>query len=396
MKVDRELRPLIVHVVFRFDVGGLENGVVNLINHLPRASYRHAVVALTEITDFRRRVVPDDVQFVALHKPPGHGLAIYPRLYALFRDLRPAIVHSRNLAALETVVPAWCAGVPVRIHGEHGRDVGDLDGSRRRYQWVRRLYRPFVTQYIALSQDLESYLCNKVGVPRERVTQVYNGVDATRFHPVESRRESIDGCPFGDPGLWLVGTVGRMEAVKDPLNLVRAFIFALRIAPAARQRMRLVMIGDGALYAEARELLAAAGVDKLAWLPGTRGDVPMVLRGLDCFVLPSRAEGISNTILEAMATGLPVIVTNVGGNPELVEAGRTGEIVAAADAEALGQRMLQYMQDPEAARAAGRAGRTRVEREFSLEAMLRRYRRLYDGLLVATEARAGRVHEAKF
>jgi hypothetical protein len=125
-------------VVFRFDVGGLENGVVNLINHMPADAYRHAVISLTEITDFRRRIVRDDVSFVALEKPPGHAIRIYPRLFRLFRQLRPAIVHSRNLAALEVAMPAWAAGVPVRIHGEHGRDIGDLDGSSRKYQWLRR------------------------------------------------------------------------------------------------------------------------------------------------------------------------------------------------------------------------------------------------------------------
>ena len=135
---DRDPRPLIAHVVFRFDVGGLENGVVNLINHLPRDAYRHAVISLTDITDFRRRVSRTDVEFIALEKPPGHAYRFYPRLYRLFREMRPAIVHTRNLAALETVVPAWVAGVPVRIHGEHGRDMLDLHGANRKYQWVRR------------------------------------------------------------------------------------------------------------------------------------------------------------------------------------------------------------------------------------------------------------------
>jgi hypothetical protein len=112
---------------------------------MPADAYRHAVISLTEITDFRRRIVRDDVSFVALEKPPGHAIWIYPRLFSLFRQLRPAIVHSRNLAALEVALPAWAAGVPVRIHGEHGRDIGDLDGSSRKYQWLRRCYRPFVT-----------------------------------------------------------------------------------------------------------------------------------------------------------------------------------------------------------------------------------------------------------
>ena len=148
-------RPLVAHVVYRFDTGGLENGIVNLINHMPTSAYRHLVVALTEVVPgFARRIERDDVKFIALHKPPGHGAKLYPQLFRLFREQRPAIVHTRNLAALECQVPAALAGVPVRIHGEHGRDVGDLDGTRWRYQWLRRAYRPFVHKYVALSRDL--------------------------------------------------------------------------------------------------------------------------------------------------------------------------------------------------------------------------------------------------
>jgi sugar transferase (PEP-CTERM/EpsH1 system associated) len=394
MMAERDPRPLIAHVVFRFDTGGLENGVVNLINHLPRDAYRHAVVSLTDITDFRKRVLRADVQFIALQKPPGHAYKLYPKLHRLFRELRPAIVHSRNLAALETVVPAWAAGVPIRIHGEHGRDMLDLNGAHRKYQRVRRLYRPFVTHYIALSRDLERYLCSNVAVPAARVEHIYNGVDAAKFRPADPARSLIDGCPFHDPRLWLVGTVGSMDPVKDPLNLVRAFIQTLQLAPAKRERLRLVLVGDGALYSEARVMLAQAGVADLAWLPGERDDVPDILRGLDCFVLPSLSEGFSNTILEAMASGLPVIATNVGGNRELVDDKITGELVPAADPHALAQKMLGYARDRDAARTAGRHGRARVEREFSLDAMVGRYRALYDRLLRADSPGADRVKAA--
>jgi sugar transferase (PEP-CTERM/EpsH1 system associated) len=302
-----DARPLVVHVMYRFDVGGLENGVVNLINRMPADAYRHAVLALTEVTDFRRRIARDDVEFISLAKPPGHLWWLYPRLFRLFRQLRPAIVHSRNLAALEVAVPAWAAGVPVRIHGEHGRDVGDLEGLNKTYQWLRRLYNPFVTHFIALSRDLENYLLDPVGIARRKVVQIYNGVDAERFHPADGL-PIIDGCPFRRPQHWLVGTVGRMQTVKDQTLLARAFVRALEREPALRQRLRLVMVGEG-LCARKRKGSDVAGVADLAWLPGERHDVPDILRGLDCFVLPSLAEGISNTILEAMASGLPVIAT---------------------------------------------------------------------------------------
>ncbi|HOG02575.1 MAG TPA: TIGR03088 family PEP-CTERM/XrtA system glycosyltransferase [Accumulibacter sp.] len=389
MILAQDPRPLVAHVVFRFDVGGLENGVVNLINHMPADAYRHAVISLTEITDFRRRIVRDDVSFVALEKPPGHAIRIYPRLFSLFRQLRPAIVHSRNLAALEVAMPAWAAGVPVRIHGEHGRDIGDLDGSSRKYQWLRRFYRPFVTRYIALSRDLEDYLTCRVGVNPSRVSQIYNGVDAQRFHPAGTR-QPIVGCPFSDSRCWLVGTVGRMQGVKDQTTLVKAFIRALERFPVLRSDLRLVIIGDGPLRAQAQAMLEQAGLADRAWLPGQRDDVPEILRGLDCFVLPSLAEGVSNTILEAMASGLPVIATAVGGNGELIDQGSTGQLVAAADAEAMAREIAGYALDPNRARAAGRAGRAVVEQQFSLEAMTQRYQGLYDQLLGSAAGRARR------
>ena len=381
MTAMRDSRPLVVHLVYRFDVGGLENGVANLINHMPPEAYRHVVVALTEITDFRRRVRRDDVDFVALHKGPGHAVWLYPRLYRLFRDLQPAVVHTRNLAALEATIPAWAAGVPVRIHGEHGRDVGDLDGSNRKYQWVRRLYRPFVTRYVALSQDLAKYLRTQVGVPVDRITHIYNGVDTARFRPRDTRRAAIEGFPFVQDELWILGHVGRSEAVKDPLTLARAFVRALQLDPALRSRLRLVIVGEGPLRSQAHAILEAGQVAHLAWLPGERNDVPALLQSFDCFVLPSLAEGISNTILEAMACGLPVIATNVGGNGELLDAGQTGQLVPAADADAMASQILAYAHDPAAARAAGLAGRARVERLFSLDAMVERYTALYDSQL---------------
>jgi sugar transferase (PEP-CTERM/EpsH1 system associated) len=374
-------RPLVVHVVFRFATGGLENGVVNLIERMPADAYRHAVVALTDVSPaFRERVRRPDVQFVAMNKPPGHAVRLYPQLVRLFREWKPSVVHTRNLAALECVLPAWLAGVPVRVHGEHGRDVEDLGGHNRKYQWLRRLYRPWVTHYIALSRDLAGYLDTKVGVPARAMSQIYNGVDTDRFHPAEGGPSAISGCPFTPHEHWLVGTVGRMQAVKDQLVLARAFVQAVRAQPSLQARLRLVMIGDGPLRAQAQRIVDEAGLAALCWLPGERSDVADVMRGLSCFVLPSLAEGISNTILEAMGCALPVIATDVGGNAELVAHGETGLIVPAADEAALTRALLQLAADPSQAAAMGRAGRTRVVGQFSLQAMVARYQHLYDTL----------------
>lgn len=376
--MNRVARHHIVHVVFRFDVGGLENGVVNLLNRLPEREWRHTVLALTEVADtFRRRVQRDDVDFFALGKGPGHLVAHYPRLHRLFREQAPDIVHTRNLAALEATVPAWTAGVPVRIHGEHGRDSSDPDGARRRYQWVRRAYSPFVSRYVALSGDLESYLVDRVGIRARRVVRICNGVDTERFRPSAPSDRAPDACPFVSGRHWIVGTVGRMDPIKDPVNLARGFVEALRRSPALRERLRLVFVGDGTCRDEVVRVLEQGGALELAWLAGERADVPDLMRIMDCFVLPSRGEGISNTILEAMSSGLPVVATRVGGNSELVEDGMTGRLVPVRNAGALAEQILAYAVDPATARRHGRAGRSRIERDFSLDVMVGRYRDLY-------------------
>lgn len=378
-----DARPLVLHILHRFDTGGLENGVANLINHMPPAAYRHMVVALTEVTDFRHRLRHADVPCVALHKPPGHGMKVYPKLWRLLRQYRPAIVHTRNLAALEMQVPAWAARVPVRIHGEHGRDVDDMHGTSRHHQRVRRLYSPFVQRYIALSRDLAGYLQGPVGIAPGRIEQIYNGVDAEQFTPPQDGPLAIAGAPFAAPAQWLIGTVGRMAAIKHQTLLARAFVRTLELAPALRERVRLVMVGEGPLRAQSQSILREAGAGALAWLPGERADVADIMRGLNCFVLPSLSEGISNSILEAMASGLPVVATRVGGNAELVDHGRTGEVVPSDDVQALAQALVRMATDPARAAAMGRAGRAEVERRFSLQAMVAAYQGLYSRELAA-------------
>lgn len=372
--------PLVAHVVYSFRVGGLENGIVNLINHLPRDRYRHAIIALTTGDPaFRTRIQHPGVELFELHKSPGHGFALYPKLFRLLRRLRPAIVHTRNLAALEMVIPAWAAGVPVRIHGEHGWDTSDPAGQSARHRWVRRLYAPFVSHYIALSGHLESYLTGAVGISPKRVSRICNGVDVRRFAP-GADQAAPEGLPFGR-GQWLVGTVGRLQAIKDQVTLVRAFAHWLGQDEEAHERVRLVIVGDGPLRQDVEREVAAAGLAERVWLAGERTDIPQLLGGLDCFVLPSRAEGISNTLLEAMACGLPVVATAVGGNPELVVAGETGVLVPPEDPEALAEGLATYFREPRRALAHGSAGRRRVEMELSLDAMVARYLSCYDRLL---------------
>jgi sugar transferase (PEP-CTERM/EpsH1 system associated) len=378
---ESEYVPLIAHVIYHLAVGGLENGLVNLINRLPRERFRHAIICLTDYTEFRSRIQNPDVRVYVLHKRPGNDARLYLKLWQLFRELKPDIVHTRNLATLEAQLPALIAGVPYRVHGEHGRDISDLDGTSRKYQIIRRLFSPLVQRYIALSLDLDRYLQVRVGIPASKISHISNGVDTEKFRPASQRREGIVPENFSRSETFIIGTVGRMEAVKDQLNLVNAFIRLVNDCPQGTKYLRLIMIGDGMLRKPALSLLEAAGLSDIAWLPGECDNVPELLGAMDVFVLPSLAEGISNTILEAMATALPVVATNVGGNSEILLDGTTGFLVPRSNPDAMAAAIRRYVDDPNLRRAHGACARSRCETEFSIGAMLRNYQNLYDELL---------------
>lgn len=373
--------PLIAHIIHRLDVGGLENGVVNLINAMPEHAYRHAIICMKDFTEFRRRIRRTDVEVYALHKREGKDPGAYWRLYRLLRTLRPTIAHTRNLTTLDCQFVAALAGVPRRVHGEHGWDAIDVDGTSARYNRLRRAMRPFIHRYIPLSVEIENWLRATVRVPAHKLQRIYNGVNAERF------AARPDGIARPD-GPFVIGTVGRMQTVKNQPALAHAFVRLVRMLDASTHPVRLVMVGDGPLRAEVERVVNEAGIAPLVEMRGTRDSIPDEMRAIDLFVLPSIAEGISNTILEAMACGVPVVATNVGGNAELVTDGKTGRIIPHSDAEAMAQAMYAYVTDPERARAHGRAGRERVLRDFSMERMVGAYATVYDELIGARRVAA--------
>jgi len=374
---ERDHRPLIAHIVFRFDIGGLENGIVNLINGLPEQEFRHAVIALTEAGEFQQRIRRNDVAVHALGKRPGKDPGAYLRLFRLLRALRPDVVHTRNLGTLDCAAVAAWAGVPYRIHGEHGWDVHDPDGKVWKYKVLRKLLNPYIHQFVTVSRDLQNWLLKTVGMAPDKVWRICNGVDTSRFRPAPVERAERGN-------IVAIGSVTRFEEIKDPLNLVRAFLKARRELAARRVDLRLMIAGDGPLRAKALELVVAESAAAAVFMPGARDDVPDFLRALDVFVLGSQREGISNTILEAMATGLPVVATATGGNPELIAAGVNGRLVPPGNSEALCQAIVAYAEDTQLRREHGRASRSRAESEYSLTRMLKDYRLLYGSAVQET------------
>jgi sugar transferase (PEP-CTERM/EpsH1 system associated) len=371
--------PLIVHLVHSLNVGGLENGLVNLINQMPPERYRHAIVCLKDFSDFQQRIKVQGVEIIALNKREGKDWPHYLRLYRTLKRLQPALIHTRNLASIEGQLLALAAGIKLRVHSEHGRDSADLDGKSRKSRWLRQLLRPLVGHFIAVSRDLQRWLIDSIGVQQARVTQINNGVDSLQFHPRLGPAATVGPDGFLCEDAFVIGSVGRMVEAKDFATLVRAFI--LLVADGQWPGLRLMIIGEGPCRSQCQALLQEAGLAKMAWMPGARDDIAPLMRSMDLFVLPSLTEGSSNTILEAMASGLPVVATAVGGNVDLVQPGYTGALVAPLAPESMALAISEYCRIPGLAAHHGQLARRVVLSSYSLPAMLDGYLAVYDALL---------------
>jgi glycosyltransferase involved in cell wall biosynthesis len=258
------------------------------------------------------------------------------------------------------------ASVPVIVHGEHGTIE-----TRPRNLLLQRIVWGRLDRILSVSTRLTERLVGTVGFPPERIETIRNGVDANRFTP--SRRAAARSAFGFGPAELVVGTVGRLEPVKHQ----HSFVCALAALHRQGLRFTAVIAGDGPLRDSLAEYTQRLGLGETVRFLGKRSDVEDVLASFDIFVSSSRSEGLSNTILEAMATGLPVVATDVGGTDELVQHGTTGLLVRANDSETLASAIRSLALDDEQRQIMGRAGRRRVESEFDLAGMIRRYEELY-------------------
>ena len=364
-----DTRAHVVHVIDSLQVGGTENGLVNLVGALA-GELRHTVIAMTATGPLAARL-PAGVEVVVVGKRPGLDPAALLRLAGHLRRLRPDIVHSRNWGALDAVPAARLARVRSVVHGEHGREIADPHGLDARRNRIRRWLAPLVDRYVTVSLDLGRWLAGTVGVASRKIVTIHNGVDMRRFGEPD---RAAGRAALGVEGDTVVlGTVGRLDPVKDQMGLLDAYA---RL-PERGASHRLVLVGDGPCRADLEARAAQPDLRGRVRILGERGDVPRLLAGFDVFVLPSIAEGISNTVLEAMASGLPLVATRTGGNPELVEDGVTGRLVPVGDRAVLAAALADYVADPHLRARHGKAGRQRATEEFSLERMAEGHRRLY-------------------
>jgi sugar transferase (PEP-CTERM/EpsH1 system associated) len=368
------MKPLrILHVVESFGVGGgIENGIGNLIQRLDPDHFEHVLCAVFRMGSQIERYPAGRVRLVCLEQSPKRFSIQAPELARLIREVKPAVVHSRNWGALEAVMAGRWVGSCRLIHSEHGLEATEAMEPRRR-QWLRRIAFGLADRVITVSYELRTTLAQRTGFPAHKIGVIHNGVDATRFRPdADARRRFRQEHGIAEEE-FCIGSVGRLNQVKDYPTLLRG----VEVFNQSCAAWRVLIAGDGPDLAELMELVRSrpALENKVVFL-GRCQEVPAFLNAIDVYVQPSIREGISNSVLEAMATGLPAVVTDTGGNPELVIHEESGLLFPVGDFRSLAAGLLALRQ----ARVRERLGRQALQRtreQFSLDGMIGRYEDLY-------------------
>jgi len=374
----REGNPLrVLHILNRLATGGTENIVLRLVGGLNGEIFEHRLAALRGMDPaFNGNALPGGTLLLDGKKDSGFEFLIL-RLAGVMRAYRPHIVHSRNWGAIEAIPAARLAGVPVAIHSEHGYELDMLAGLPMRRRIFRRAAYGMADAVFAVTQELRDYHARQAWVSPERIRVLYNGVDTERFRPRADMRVLLRKKFELPEHRFIVGTVGRTVAIKDHPTFLRAIEIIVRDGVDAHA----LLVGSGPELQRNQQIAADSSVlaGRVTFI-GDCDQVPDLLNAMDAFALTSISEGMSNTLLEAMATGLPVIATDVGGNPEVIVEGSSGWLFQPHDAESLAARLTLLATQENLRRQTGAAARERVVERFSLERMLEEYTQLYTGL----------------
>lgn len=364
----------VLHVLNRLATGGTENVVLQLVGGLSAGTFEHRLAALRGMDPaLDQRKVPGGALLLEGKADGGFEIMVL-RLARIMRAYRPHIVHSRNWGAIEAIPAARLAGVPVAIHSEHGYELDMLDGLPRRRRIFRRAAYSMADAVFTVTRELRNYHAEQAWFPTDRIRVIHNGVDTERFSPRPELRAALRK-QFGVPeNRFVVGTVGRTVAIKDHPTLLRA------VEMMANQNIDVhaLLVGSGPELERNQQIVNASPVlgGRVTFV-GSCDQVPDLLNSMDAFALTSISEGMSNTLLEAMATGLPAVATAVGGNPEVVAEDATGWLFRPRDAETLSSRLALLASQEELRRRFGAAARERAIARFSLAHMLDEYSQLY-------------------
>ena len=371
----------IIHLVLNLKMGGLETWVVHFAKKIKDNQFSPMVCCLESNTDLGASLKDHDIPVVTLDKREGYDFFLPGRLAKMMRDYQSPLLHTHNWDAhLYGTVAARIASVPVIIHTQHG--------AFHHRSWKNDLLRPIlgrcIDRFIGVSDGVSLFAKQSRWAPEEKVMTIINGVDPTPYRsPLEADRIRIRASlsiPLDAP---IIINVARMNEVKDHDTLLKAFCILKATIPSAH----LMLVGDGNLCPLLKGTAVRMGIEKFVHFIGIRTDVPDLLRAADLFVLSSLSEGISLSLLEAMSAGLPVAATDVGGNPSVVVANKTGLLVPPRNPAQMASVIQMILDDKALSKTMGEAGYGRVLSHFSFNQMADAYMGLYRELLIKKRCR---------
>lgn len=367
----------VLHVFNHLGLGGTELTALRLIANLGSGEFEHVVCPLKGYdSEMAARLSPGSEVIVPPGAVSGFQFMI-PRLTKVMKAVRPHIVHSRNRGAVEAIAAARLAGVPVVIHSEHGYEMTNLHGLPLRQRLVRCAMYPLADTLVTVSRELQNYHCRQAWISRDRIRVIENGIDTQLFTPTPHTRSSIREKIGIPQGRFVIGTVGRLVAIKGQ----RILLDAVEMTVRQGVNVHALIVGAGP---ELECLKASVGTSsalsgRVSFI-GAVENVPAILNAMDAFVLPSFSEGMSNTLIEAMACGLPVLASRVGGNPEVMEENQSGLLFEPGNADGICKLLLNLANDEERRKTLGMQARRQAVQRFGLMRMVEDYRRLYIGL----------------
>jgi len=374
----------ILHVLDSLGVGGMERVVIDVVNGLDQSRFDQIVCCVSRKGEAAWRL-RDDAECVDLGKGDGADHLMPLKIARVIRRETPDIIHTQSWSGVDAAIAKLITGGAKLVHSEHGRNYPHLGSEPLKRKIARRCLYHFSDAVFAVSNEARDYYCRETGFPRDRMRVVPNGIDVRRIDDADRSnvREEL-GIDAGD---FVIGTVARLDETKDTITLARAFArlylshSSLKSKTLPKPKLRLLIVGDGGHRTAIERFVAEQELNGAVIFTGVRHDVPRLLGAMDLFALSSLSEAMPITVLEAMASRLPVVATRVGAMPELVEEGETGFLVEPKDDRSLAERFERFCSNRALAKQFGRAARRKVEREYSLDSMLRSYTELYLSVL---------------
>jgi sugar transferase (PEP-CTERM/EpsH1 system associated) len=371
---EQEVR--ILHIIETLDMGGAETVVANIVNNMS-PGFKTDICCLMHSGPVAERIRPE-VDIIELGKPVhGNDYQIPFKLARILRARKIDIVQSHDWGTLlESVAGTTLAGVAA-VHMAHGPTIHypANDSLVRIKRIIRRkaerLASMKVLRAIAVSEIVRKELISDVGFPDKKVILIHNGIDLSPIPlgDLVSKQKQLN-LSTSD---FLLVTVGRLAEIKNYPLVLKALARARKFAPT----LKLIMVGDGPERIQLEEISRNLGISQFVHFLGERQDVHDWLALAHAFVLPSFYEGISIALLEAMAAGLPVIATRVGGNPEVIMNGINGYLVESEDVEGLSNVLINLAGDVVRREEMGRAARAHVTDKFDLKKTIRNYEKIY-------------------